>query len=153
MVKSVVGVFIQNRDIDVCSVQGVKLQFQFVIARQKLLAKCREDVLQLGHQLADVDKLSPLLRQLQRLELAVDALGHRAFLVEVVLAVNRSLPGRYFPQSGAVSKADFVKRLFPPIDLQLGKHFGNRLFADAEMVTNLFKCQWLHTVSTPLGRW
>ena len=115
MVKSVVGVFIQNRDIDVCSVQGVKLQFQFVIACQKLLAKRSEDVLKFGHQL----KLPPLFRKLQCFELSVDALGERSLLVEVVLAVNGSLTGRHFPQSGAVSEPDIVKRLFPPVDLQL----------------------------------
>lgn len=119
MVKSVVGVFIQNRDIDVCSVQGVKLQFQFVIACQKLLAQRSEDVLKFGHQLADVDKLPPLFRKLQCFELSVDALGERSLLVEVVLAVNGSLTGRHFPQSGAVSEPDIVKRLFPPVDLQL----------------------------------
>lgn len=119
MVKSVVGVFIQNRDIDVCSVQGVKLQFQFVIACQKLLAKRSEDVLKFGHQLADVDKLPPLFRKLQCFELSVDALGERSLLVEVVLAVNGSLTGRHFPQSGAVSEPDIVKRLFPPVELQL----------------------------------
>nr|DAJ61346.1 MAG TPA: hypothetical protein [Caudoviricetes sp.] len=118
MIESVVGVIIQNRDINVRAVQGVKLHFQFVVAGEEFLPERHDDVFQNIHQLVDVDQLLLLFCELQRFQLAVDALRKRTFLVQVVTAVHRREPRGRFAQPTDVGESNLIQRLFSPVDSQ-----------------------------------
>jgi hypothetical protein len=120
----------------------------FVWQRQQLSAECIDHLAVCDFELRDIHQLVALLSQFEQLQLARDALGHRAFGHEVD-AVFAAIAGGNTAQVIDVRQSDRVYRRGTPVDLQLAEMPGNGGLIEAEMLSDLCLCGHLYD---PLAR-
>lgn len=129
------------------AVERVEVVFELVVTRLQLSAERNDHGLQLGLKLLNVDKLPALFGEGQLFELAINALGHGAF-VRQVDAVLRSMTGRLGSQVFDVGEPDSIKRRHPPIQTEPFELRTHRLLRDTKVICD-FLLGWHALLSQP----
>ena len=130
---------VQDADINVNAVERVELGLELVVSRQKLLAECGKDDIQLIPKLGDIHQLALFLGQLEELELSINALGHDPLSVQVIRSVKTRVAGCRSTQPIDVCQPDFVEGFALPVINPEGLELlCDRRLADAKMIGNLF---------------